>query len=126
MSTGANDLVIVAVFPFVILSAAYNITRVKNVLDTSFLQRLGDWSFSIYMVHVPIIYIFSIIGIRNNPKLFAVFPPPSGPIDVLEGIKVCSIIVLLTLSVAALTYNYVEVPCREYLNSKSRPSRAVA
>jgi peptidoglycan/LPS O-acetylase OafA/YrhL len=42
----------VAFFPLVILSAACNADFVKRVLETKPLQRLGEWSFSIYMVHV--------------------------------------------------------------------------
>jgi peptidoglycan/LPS O-acetylase OafA/YrhL len=53
MHFGLDDLLLVLLFfPLTILTAAYNDTRVKRILDTPFLQRLGDWSFSIYMVHI--------------------------------------------------------------------------
>ena len=69
-----EDIIILAFFPFIILSAAYNSTSVKKILDTTVLQRLGDWSFSIYLVHVPIMYLIWIYAVRINPEMFATFP----------------------------------------------------
>jgi len=123
MHVGVEDILIVALFPFVILAAAYNTTAIKKALDTAVLQRLGDWSFSIYMVHVPIMFIFWIVQVRSNPKLFAIFPPePAGPPDYTIGLLACLIIVALTLLVASITYRYIEVPARSYLNNRFRPA----
>jgi peptidoglycan/LPS O-acetylase OafA/YrhL len=120
MAIGGIDLFIFSLFPFLILAAAHNSSRVKKVLDTKPLQRLGDWSFSIYMVHVPIMYIFWIFDVRKNPEIYAVFPPPMETLDPMEGIKYCLILLPLTLLVAAITYKYVEVPSRKYLNARFR------
>lgn len=117
MQTGAEDILVIAIFPFVILAAAYNTTGIKQVLDTSVLQRLGDWSFSIYMVHVPIMYLYWIYETVQNPSRWAVFPP-NQPQDYTQGLLMCLIVVALTLIVASLTYKYVEVPARNYLNRK--------
>jgi peptidoglycan/LPS O-acetylase OafA/YrhL len=117
MAIGAVDLFVVVIFPFIILSAACNATHIKKVLETKVLQRLGDWSFSIYMVHVPIMYIFWILDVKNDPKIYATFPPQSS-MDVIDGIKYCVIMVVLTLVAAALTYKYVEGPCRKFLNAR--------
>ncbi|MEO8862105.1 MAG: hypothetical protein ABI358_11815 [Ginsengibacter sp.] len=54
MHFGVVDIIIIAFFPFILLPAAYNNTELKRILDIRALQRLGDWSFSIYMVHIPI------------------------------------------------------------------------
>jgi peptidoglycan/LPS O-acetylase OafA/YrhL len=121
MTVGADDLFIVALFPFIILAAAYNSTLVKRLLDLPVLQRLGDWSFSIYMVHVPIMYVFWIVDIKNNPGLFAVFPPATS-IDIKAGVMYCMAMVVLSLLVAAFTYNFVEVPSRKFLNAKFKSS----
>ena len=48
MHAGIPDLLIIAFFPFIIITAAYNTTTVKKVLEWRVLQRLGDWSFSLY------------------------------------------------------------------------------
>ena len=115
------DILIVSFFPFIILAAAYNNTSIKKVLDTSVLQRLGDWSFSIYMVHVPIMYLIWVYMIRLNPKMLATFPPPpADPATYPVGLMVCIGLVAVTLLVASFTYRYVEVPARDYLNRKQK------
>ncbi len=126
MAVGAVDLFVVAIFPLIILAAAHNTSHIKKILETEVLQRLGDWSFSIYMVHVPIMYVFWILKVKDDPTAYAVFPPPSSSIDVIEGIKYCVIIVVLTLVAAALTYKYVEVPGRKFLNSRFKANTNAA
>ena len=121
MVAGVQDILIIALFPFIILAAAYNTTSVKKVLDTPILQRLGDWSFSIYMVHVPIMYLFWIYQIKNNPNMLANFPPPpADPATFPMGLILCIVIIVLTLLLASFTYRYVEVPARNYLNRKQK------
>jgi peptidoglycan/LPS O-acetylase OafA/YrhL len=73
MHFGIMDILIVAFFPVIILAAAYNQTAVKRTLDTRMLQRLGDWSFTIYMVHMPIIHIFLIFRVLKKPAMYADF-----------------------------------------------------
>lgn len=119
MQLGTEDILVVAFFPFIILSAAYNTTSIKKILDFPLLQRLGDWSFSIYMVHVPIIYLFWIYQIRQDPTYWSTFPPPeAAPENYTTGWWLCMILVALTLLVASLTYKYIEVPSRNYLNNR--------
>ena len=121
MQLGAEDILVIALFPFIILSAAYNKSAIKNILDIPILQRLGDWSFSIYMVHVPIIYIFWIYQTINDPFKWAKFPPDSTVTpNFTMGLWMCIVIVALTLLVASLTYKYIEVPARDYLNRKQK------
>ena len=121
MVVRVQDILIIALFPFIILAAAYNTSLVKKVLDTPILQRLGDWSFSIYMVHVPIMYLFWIYQIKNNPSMLANFPPPpADPATFPMGLILCIVIIVLTLLVASFTYRYVEVPARNYLNRKQK------
>jgi peptidoglycan/LPS O-acetylase OafA/YrhL len=86
-------------------------------MQLNFLRRLGDWSYSIYMVHMPIIFTLMAVRLPNHPALFAddfgkfMNRRPTG-----EGLVMCVIIVLLTLVVSSQTYKWVEVPARNYLN----------
>ncbi len=114
-----HALVIVALFGFGILAAAYNQGSVKKALDTRPLQRLGDWSFSIYMVHILIIFCFWIIDLREDPKMFSDFMKlVTRPPDYHLGLVRLSILLPLTLVLSALTYYLVEIPSRNYLNKK--------
>jgi peptidoglycan/LPS O-acetylase OafA/YrhL len=126
MHYAIHELLIVLFFPFLILAAAYNESRVKKILDLRPLQRLGDWSFSIYMVHVPIIYFFWIIDIKNNPKYFADFMTlVQTPPDYELGLVRLLIIVPATLVTAALTYYYIEIPTRNYFNGRFKTNKSL-
>jgi peptidoglycan/LPS O-acetylase OafA/YrhL len=119
MQFGTEDLLVVCFFPFVILAAAHNRTGVEHLLKAPVLQRLGDWSFSIYMVHVPIMYIFWIYQTIQHPTMFEQFPPEQiEPPNYVLGGLFCAIVVGLTLGVAYLTYRYIEVPARMILNRR--------
>jgi peptidoglycan/LPS O-acetylase OafA/YrhL len=117
MHFGVMDLLIVAFFPLIIIAAAYNQTAVKRILDTRVLQRLGDWSFTIYMVHMPIIFTFLIFRVLEKPTRYADFKTLiSQKPDYGLGIVMCMVVITLTLLVAALVYRFVEVPARNYFN----------
>ena len=123
MHFGVHDLIIVALFPLLLLSASYNQSRVKRILDTKPLQRLGDWSFSIYMVHIPIVFLYYIYVVNQNPGYFSdIMAFFTKQPDFAKGWLLCSLLVIATLCIASVTYRFVELPCRNYLNRKRRPS----
>ncbi len=112
------DVFSVAFFPLILLSAAYGSQRMDAFFGTKPLQRIGDWSFSIYLVHQPLLYtIATIISYLNppNPKAPA-GPPPS--MDMLTGWLFCLIFIVFTLLVSFLTYRFVEVPARKWINAR--------
>ena len=118
MHFASHELLILAFFPLILLSAAYNQTIIKAILEKRPLQKLGDWSFSIYMVHVPIIYIFWIQDLRSNPKMFAdIMALITREPDYILGLSRLCILLPATLIVAAVTYKYIEIPSRNYLNN---------
>lgn len=103
------DAYSVMFFPFILLSAAYGSTGVDRLFGTKPLQRLGDWSFSIYLVHEPLMYLIEKIMAYLNPAV----PPPKP--DMLTGWLICIGFIGLTLVIAWLTYRWVEVPARRWL-----------
>jgi peptidoglycan/LPS O-acetylase OafA/YrhL len=118
MHFGIMDVIILAFFPFILLTAAYNTSGVKKFLDTRPLQRLGDWSFSIYMVHVPLMMLYWIYSVKKDPGHFSdIMKLITSKPNYGLGVVLCVITVTLTLLVASLTYKYVEVPARNYLNT---------
>lgn len=113
-----SDLITVWAFPVIILIACYNQGKLSGILQTRVFQRLGDWSYSIYLVHIPVIFTFLAIQLLQNPP---VPNKPSPPLTYVGGWGpwiMCFIFVLLVIGVAALTYRFVEVPARKWLNAK--------
>lgn len=128
MHLGSHELLILSFFPLIILSAAYNTDWLKRLLDTRPLQRLGDWSFSIYLTHVPLIYVGYCLLLLNKPtSLSSIKELGYYETSLAVGWLYCLILVTATLLVSALMYEYVEVPARKYLNSRlsaRRPASA--
>lgn len=112
------DLITIWAFPAIILITCYNQGKLSGVLRSKVFQKLGDWSYSIYLVHIPIIFTFLAIQLLQNPP---VPNKPSPPITYVGGWGpwiMCLVFVLLVIGVAALTYRFVEVPSRKWLNRK--------
>jgi peptidoglycan/LPS O-acetylase OafA/YrhL len=110
------DIITVSFFPLLLLAGAYGSKNLDALFKTKPLQKLGDWSFSIYLVHQPILYTAVNISAYYHFALgdFTA-PPPS-----LAGaclITVCFIAV--TLFFSFLSYRLLEVPARIWLNKKA-------
>jgi peptidoglycan/LPS O-acetylase OafA/YrhL len=105
------DVITVAFFPFIMLSGAFGSRGIDRVFANKSLQRLGDWSFSIYLVHQPLMFTFSNISIY-----FKVLPTNFG---VLNAWITCLVVVAIILLVSALVYRVWEVPARKWINAKA-------
>ncbi len=73
MHFAVPDVLSVAFFPILLLSAAYGIPNMDAFFWTKPMQRIGDWSFSIYLVHQPLMYTIGRVMAYLNP------PNPNAP-----------------------------------------------
>ncbi|GAB2522501.1 acyltransferase family protein [Spirosoma aerophilum] len=129
LHVNAHQLLVITLFPLIILTAAYNNDFVKQVLETKPLQRLGDWSFSIYMVHVPLIFAFLTLKLSEYPKMLSSWEAFFGTQHAYaptfaDAWLLCFGLLLTTVLVASLTYRFVEVPARNYLNTRFQNSKS--
>lgn len=112
------DVFSVAFFPLMLLSAAYGSPNMDAFFGAKPMQRIGDLSFSIYLVHQPIAYtIVTVMGFLNPPNPNAPAGPPPTP-DMLTGWLICFVFIAFTLLVSNLTYRFVEVPARNWINGQ--------
>jgi peptidoglycan/LPS O-acetylase OafA/YrhL len=108
------DIITVTFFPFLLLCGAYGSVGINRLFSTAPFQRLGDWSFSIYLVHQPIlISIFFTLDYLNPPNPNQQPPRPS----LLIAWSLALLFVVLILFVSYLSYRFVENPARKWLNS---------
>ncbi len=116
---GVPDVCTVAFFPFLLLSAAYGSPRMDAFFGTKPLQRIGDWSFSIYLVHQPILYTIEMVTAYLNPPKPGAAPagPPPEP-DRLMGWLTALAFIAITLLLSFLTYRFIEVPARNWINKR--------
>ena len=116
MHLGLSDLVTVSTFPFIILSAGYGSAVVSKLLTTRPMQRLGDLSFSVYLVNEVLFNTGRVVRYA-----LGLSPLPANVPTVLVWLY-CLGWSVLVFGVSALTYRFVEVPARHYLNARFRPS----
>lgn len=100
-------------FPFMLLSAAYGSSGMNRLFSTKIMQNIGDWSFSIYLTHQPLIFV-----LLKIPAMFDNSSAPP-PLDTPAAWVVCLIFVALTLVISSHTYRFVEVPARKWINPRA-------
>ena len=114
------DVITVSFFPFIIISGAYGSNSINRVFATKPLQRLGDWSFSIYLIHQPLL----ILTTYGWSKLSAVQPnnlnqwAPHGYGLALTW-TMCLVLIIPILFVSYLSFRFIENPSRKWLNAKA-------
>ena len=120
MHFGLPDVISVSFLPFILLSAAYGSKSIDKLFATKALQRLGDWSFSIYLVHQPLMFTIgsamSYLNLMNSNK------PPAGPPpapSMLISWGICLVFIAITLLVSSLMYRFWELPARRWINQKA-------
>ena len=95
------------VFPFIVFFSAYDKGVSAIFLKNSLLQWLGERSYSIYLWHMPVIflqiYVCYLLKVNSHRSL------------VLSLFMLASI-----LTISELSYRYFEYPCREYIRNVSR------
>ncbi|HEY2349076.1 MAG TPA: acyltransferase [Puia sp.] len=120
MHLNLPDIITVAFFPFIILSGAYGSDGINKVFATKPLQRLGDWSFSIYLIHQP----FLILVTYGWSGLSAVQPNNlnqwvSHGHGLATSWAMCFVLIIPILFISYLSYRYIENPSRRWLNAKA-------
>lgn len=126
MHVNTHELLIIALFPLIILTAVYNTDWVRRFLETRPLQRLGDYSFSIYMVHVLFIQLGWLLILRQKPEFLTslgTFFGHTHSHTLTQAWLICLGLLTATLVTASLSYHLVEVPARNYLNRKFNTRR---
>jgi peptidoglycan/LPS O-acetylase OafA/YrhL len=98
------DPVTVAFFPLFVLSAAFGGKAVDAVLGCRALRRLGDWSYALYLIHIPLIQtLFLLLMVGAIPE-----PASDGQLGLLFlGYLV------VTVALSGLVHRLVERPLRD-------------
>lgn len=104
------DPLVILVFTLLILHTAYAEGRVKTILNGKLLTYLGKISYSIYMVHIPLILTAFVLSLLQGEM-----PPPPEEISYVNNWIGAVILLLIVIVIASLTYRFVEQPARRKL-----------
>jgi len=113
------DIFTVLFFPGIILSAAYGNQHLNAILASKPLQRLGDWSFSIYLIHQPFLYQGA--ALMENPDKTGIAIPK---MDLLISWLTCLLFIVFILFISYFSYRFIEVPARNFINGKRAKQKA--
>ena len=117
MHFGVNMLFAFALLPVLILAASYNDAYMSKIFNSKPLLYLGEWSFSIYMIHIPILFTVYVYMCKRNPAFFITYANNRlSHFSYSRAWLVCLVWVCITVAVSSLTYTYIEVPARNLLN----------
>jgi len=99
-----TDSFLVMLFPALIISLSLQRGLLAQVLSTRVVYALGVWSYSIYLIHGPLSDLCRVLA--ANPTLHSL---PGA----VTALTVVLMVIVVTLS--ALTYNAIEKPARSQL-----------
>jgi peptidoglycan/LPS O-acetylase OafA/YrhL len=110
------DIFVVLLFPLILLSGAYGSKGINDFFGVKPLQKMGDWSFSIYLVHQPLMFLFGAIDSYLRPINASQSMPPK--LDMFTGWMIALAFISVILLVSYASYKYIEVPARNRINRK--------
>lgn len=116
----APDTVVVCTFALIIWVAANGGGRVDRIFQWTPLQRLGDWSYSVYMWHMVFFGVLTSVAALLSSGPPQEGPPPAAPYPVAWAI--CITWMALSVLVGWLSYKYLETPFRKRLRRWLMPA----
>jgi peptidoglycan/LPS O-acetylase OafA/YrhL len=105
---GLPDLVVYACLPTLLLCLALNRGRIAAVFGSRPMVLLGEWSYSIYLIHI--------LFIRARERVYDVFATrlPSPLADALGA----AVFFGATIAVSAAVFTWFEAPARDWLRAR--------
>ena len=113
---GWNAALLVLPFALLVFSTQTDTGVVSCILRSRPLVALGLCSYSIYMLHVPVRYVVTMIW----PKFVGI---PFGLTTVNNAAGMTAVAALITVGAASFSYKFFEIPAREYFVRASRLKR---
>jgi peptidoglycan/LPS O-acetylase OafA/YrhL len=103
------DFIAICGFAFLIIYCSHSTTLFTTILETNPLVTLGNWSYPVYLWHVPV-HLAVMVGFAANHHPVSQLNPPSARLLLLATM-------LAVLGLAGIHYGYVEIPIRHKLRA---------
>ena len=113
MHFAVPDILCIPLFAGIVICTACNDGIIHKILDGRVLKYLGDISYSIYMLHVVV--IFTILEILKAFEL-SLSVASAANFPFWPGLLACLGFLVVMIALSAVTYELVEKPCRDFIN----------
>ena len=120
MHFNLNDIGAPLFFSIILLSTAYGSKNMNSFFNTAPLQKLGLWSYSIYMWHIA--FIFTIFEIKYWFMTKAPVPGPPNYFGITNPLVLLFLYIVITIIIGALSYRFIEKPSRKWINNLGKKS----
>ncbi len=110
---GLPDIVFIPAFCILVLLLTCNNGKIARAFNNKALNYLGDISYSVYMLH----FLLIVFAGKAAFKFGLRFDYEKG-LPFYKGAAICVMYVLVLLVLSAMSYRFVEKPCRKYFNTK--------
>ncbi|KAA1242377.1 acyltransferase [Aquimarina sp. RZ0] len=108
------DVLAIPFFCILLLNAVYSQGVLKRLLNNRVFNYLGEISYSIYMIHVPLMFLLYMITLMLGIEGESAHEST----NFLDNFIASIIGLLVVIGLASLTYYFIEKPLRKYLNEK--------
>jgi peptidoglycan/LPS O-acetylase OafA/YrhL len=102
------DFIPIILFASVVLMSAYAVGRARAFLNFKPLSFLGDISYSVYLMHMPILFFFLFLAKK--------YPTEASNTSIGVSWLYCLIFVGIVIATSTITYKFIEMPMRRKLN----------
>lgn len=107
VATAVPDPLVVVPFMLLVWSSWTDRGLLGWLLDRQVFLKLGDWSYSVYLAHIPLLTMLGFFWQRAAQRL---------PLSVESARAIyLGLAYVLVIGVSALSFRYVEVPARHWL-----------
>lgn len=113
MHAGLNDAALIFPFALLVYATQADTGAARGVLTSRPLVMLGEWSYSIYMIHIPVLFLLQLAwpGIAVQPLGL------SAPAATVSLVLASTI---MTAMLGGLSFHYFEKPIRDWLRPRMR------
>ena len=121
---GVNDLLLIPCFMLLVISIAANQGVIYKIFQFKPLQYLGDISYSIYLVHVLLMFYFAVPIIERFGYVYK--GPGSLKMPFITGFGFCIVYIVAVILLSTISFYTIEKPCRDWLNKKFKKAKSIS
>ncbi len=111
------DTITVTVFTIIILFAALGGDKMNKFFSIRLLQKLGDWSFSIYIWHMVVINLITTYFLINRTEPIRGLLKPFKDLGSMKYVLLISFLILVR-NIGALSFKFIEKPTKKRIRNK--------